>query len=100
MHSGKNDLYTVFLRSQKFAQQKISPTYTPSIPYKYLYALSNFSILVNRYNNSSVHGNIHMVTAIKVIFGFLFLCVCMGVFLYIILDLKPWRKDSQIWKKK
>ena len=40
-----------------------------------------------------------MLTMLKVIFGFLFFCLMGGLFLYTILDLKPWRKDSQIWDK-
>jgi hypothetical protein len=38
-----------------------------------------------------------MITMIKVIFGFLFLCLLGGLFFYTIFDLKPWRKDSQLW---
>ena len=38
-----------------------------------------------------------MITLIKVIFGFLFLCLLGGLFFYTIFDLKPWRKDSQLW---
>ena len=33
-----------------------------------------------------------MITILKVIFGFI-----GGVFFYIIFDLKPWRRDSQLW---
>ena len=40
---------------------------------------------------------IPMITMIKVIFGFVFICFIGGVFFYIIFDLKPWRRDSQIW---
>ena len=40
-----------------------------------------------------------MLTMLKVIFGFLFFCLMGGLFLYTILDLKPWRKDSQLWDK-
>ena len=43
--------------------------YTPSIPGKYLYALSNSSILVNPCNNSSVHRHIHMVDLAWIIAG-------------------------------
>ena len=38
-----------------------------------------------------------MITMIKVIFGFLFVCLMGGLFFYTIFDLKPWRKDSQLW---
>ena len=41
-----------------------------------------------------------MITALKVIFGFLFICLLCGVFFYTIFDLKPWRKDSQLWDPK
>ena len=37
---------------------------------------------------------------IKVIFGFLFVCLMGGLFFYTIFDLKPWRKDSQLWDAK
>jgi len=40
---------------------------------------------------------IPMITMIKVIFGFVFICFIGGVFFYIIFDLKPWRRDSQLW---
>ena len=42
-----------------------------------------------------------MIMGIKVIFGFLFFCLCGGFFFYIILDLKPWRKAVRIklWKE-
>jgi hypothetical protein len=38
-----------------------------------------------------------MIAVIQVIFGFLFICFVGGLFFYIILDLKPWRRDSQLW---
>jgi len=38
-----------------------------------------------------------MITMIKVIFGFLFICLMGGLFFYTIFDLKPWRKDSMLW---
>ncbi len=38
-----------------------------------------------------------MITMLKVIFGFIFICFIGGVFFYIIFDLKPWRRDSQLW---
>ena len=38
-----------------------------------------------------------MITIFKVIFVFLFVCFLCGIFFYIILDLKPWRRDSQLW---
>ena len=38
-----------------------------------------------------------MITILKVLFGFLGLCLLSGVFFYTIFDLKPWRKDSQLW---
>ena len=78
MHSGKNDHYTVFLRSKKFAQQKISPTYTPWIPYKYLYALSTRSILVNSCAGGSVHGHIHMV---RILLGLYVVAVVIALLL-------------------
>ena len=34
---------------------------------------------------------------LQVIFGFVFICFIGGVFFYIIFDLKPWRRDSQLW---
>jgi len=42
-----------------------------------------------------------MIMGIKVIFGFLFFCLCGGIFFYIILDLKPWRKHvrTKLWKE-
>jgi hypothetical protein len=39
-----------------------------------------------------------MISIIKVLFGFLGLCLLSGVFFYTIFDLKPWRRDSQLWK--
>ena len=39
-----------------------------------------------------------MITGLKVIFGFLFICFLGGLFFYTIFDLKPWRKDSYLWK--
>ena len=39
-----------------------------------------------------------MITALKVILGFLFICLLGGLFFYTIFDLKPWRKDSMLWK--
>ena len=38
-----------------------------------------------------------MITMFKVMFGFLFICLIGGLFFYTIFDLKPWRKDSQLW---
>ena len=38
-----------------------------------------------------------IITVFKVIFGFLFVCLMGGLFFYTIFDLKPWRKDSQLW---
>jgi len=38
-----------------------------------------------------------MITILKVLIGFLGLCLLSGVFFYTIFDLKPWRKDSQLW---
>jgi len=38
-----------------------------------------------------------IITVFKVIFGFLGVCLIGGVFFYTIFDLKPWRKDSQLW---
>jgi len=38
-----------------------------------------------------------MITMLQVIFGFVFICFIGGVFFYIIFDLKPWRRDSQLW---
>ena len=42
-------------------------------------------------------SNTTMITILKVIFGFIFVCFIGGVFFYIIFDLKPWRRDSQLW---
>ncbi len=41
-----------------------------------------------------------MFTMFKVIFGFIFICFVSGLFFYTIFDLKPWRKDSQLWDPK
>ena len=38
-----------------------------------------------------------MIAVFKVVFGFLFVCLMGGLFFYTIFDLKPWRKDSQLW---
>ena len=38
-----------------------------------------------------------LITVFKVVFGFLFVCLLGGLFFYTIFDLKPWRKDSQLW---
>ena len=38
-----------------------------------------------------------MITMFKAVFGFLFICFISGVFFYTIFDLKPWRRDSQLW---
>ena len=38
-----------------------------------------------------------MITMFKVVFGFLFICFLGGLFFYTIFDLKPWRRDSQLW---
>ena len=35
-----------------------------------------------------------MITAIKVIVGFLTLCLVVGFILYVLLDLKPWKKKK------
>ena len=52
--------------------------YTPSIPGKYLYALSNSSILVDRFDNSSVHGHIHMV---KILVGLFVVAILIALML-------------------
>ena len=38
-----------------------------------------------------------LITVFKVVFGFLFVCFLGGIFFYTIFDLKPWRRDSQLW---
>ena len=38
-----------------------------------------------------------LIAVFKVIFGFLFVCLLGGLFFYTIFDLKPWRRDSQVW---
>ena len=38
-----------------------------------------------------------LITVFKVVFGFLFVCLLGGLFFYTIFDLKPWRRDSQLW---
>ena len=38
-----------------------------------------------------------MIAVFKVVFGFLFVCLIGGLFFYTIFDLKPWRRDSQLW---
>jgi len=38
-----------------------------------------------------------IITVLKVVFGFLGFCFMGGLVLYIILDLKPWRRDSLLW---
>ena len=38
-----------------------------------------------------------LITVFKVVFGFLFVCFIGGLFFYTIFDLKPWRRDSQLW---
>ena len=40
-----------------------------------------------------------LISIFKVIFGFLFVCLLGGLFFYTIFDLKPWRRDSQLWDK-
>ena len=55
--------------------------YTPSIPGKYLYALSNSSILVNRCNNSSVHRHIHMVDLVWIIAGIFISAIAIALVL-------------------
>jgi hypothetical protein len=40
-----------------------------------------------------------MITILKVIFGFLGICLIGGVFFYTIFDLKPWKKISRKKKK-
>ena len=52
--------------------------YTPSIPHKYLYALSDSSILVDRRDNSSVHWHIHMV---KILIGLFVVAVLIALML-------------------
>ena len=41
-----------------------------------------------------------IITVFKVIFGFLGVCLIGGIIFYILLDLKPWRRDSQLWDSK
>ena len=38
-----------------------------------------------------------LITVFKVVFGFLGFCFMGGLILYILLDLKPWRRDSLLW---
>jgi hypothetical protein len=38
-----------------------------------------------------------IITIFQVLGGFLGLCLVMGVILYILLDLRPWRRDSLLW---
>ena len=38
-----------------------------------------------------------MIAVFKVVFGFLGICLIGGIFFYTIFDLKPWRRDSQLW---
>ena len=38
-----------------------------------------------------------LITMFKVVFGFLGVCFIGGLVLYILLDLKPWRRDSLLW---
>jgi hypothetical protein len=38
-----------------------------------------------------------LIAVFKVIFGFIGICFICGIIFYILLDLKPWRKDSQLW---
>jgi len=38
-----------------------------------------------------------IITMFQVVFGFLGVCLLGGLFFYTIFDLKPWRKDSQLW---
>ena len=38
-----------------------------------------------------------LIAVFKVVVGFLLVCLLGGLFFYTIFDLKPWRKDSQIW---
>ncbi len=38
-----------------------------------------------------------VIAVFKVVFGFLFICFLGGIFFYTIFDLKPWRRDSQLW---
>ena len=38
-----------------------------------------------------------MIAVFKVVFGFLFVCLMGVLFFYTIFDLKPWRRDSQLW---
>ena len=38
-----------------------------------------------------------LIAVFKVVFGFLGICLIGGIFFYTIFDLKPWRRDSQLW---
>jgi hypothetical protein len=38
-----------------------------------------------------------MIAVIQVILSFLGICLVGGIIFYIILDLKPWKRDSQLW---
>jgi hypothetical protein len=38
-----------------------------------------------------------MITILKVVLGFLFVCFLGGLFFYTIFDLKPWRRESLLW---
>jgi hypothetical protein len=38
-----------------------------------------------------------MITVIQVILSFLGICLVGGIIFYIIFDLKPWKRDSQLW---
>ena len=38
-----------------------------------------------------------MIAIIKFVFAFLGVCLLGGIFFYTIFDLKPWRRDSQLW---
>ena len=38
-----------------------------------------------------------LIAVFKVVFGFLGVCLIGGLFFYTIFDLKPWRRDSQLW---
>jgi len=38
-----------------------------------------------------------MIAIFKFVFAFLGVCLLGGIFFYTIFDLKPWRRDSQLW---
>ena len=55
--------------------------YTPSIPGKYLYALSNSSILVNRHTHCGICGNLRMVDLVWIIAGIFVSAVAIALVL-------------------